>query len=221
MAYIVKEIRKFMEDDGVHSRPLYFCDTNVWLAYLVGSDDLAKQRELPYASFLEGIIHINGVTNPKAIKCYTYQPKILVSSLLISETFNAYMYRIAQQAYLKTIGLTSEDLEQYRKKDYYRKTLDYQEQKELFYAKISAAQNCLIFKDDFFQELDPINLLENLPQSTDFNDFYYFKWVKHLEKKENCSISVVTDDGDFAFEDTEIITVNHKLRELPKRNSIK
>ena len=67
MAYIVKDIRKFMEDEGVGSRPYYFFDTNAWLAYLVGSHNLQGERVEPYANLFEGIITINGFTDKKIL----------------------------------------------------------------------------------------------------------------------------------------------------------
>lgn len=217
MPYKVQDIRKFTEDEGTDSRPYYFCDANVWLAYLVGSDDLSGKREEPYANFFEGIIHINGITDVKSLKRYKFIPKIVVSSLLLSEIFNAYMYKIARPAYLKTKGLTNEDLASFRTKDTYRNTDDYAKNRKLLQAKIETAQNCFIFKDDCFNELNPLELIDNLPKTCDFNDFYYYKWLKHIES-EDFKISVVTDDGDFIFEDIEIITLNHDLRQLPKKN---
>ena len=109
MAYIVKDIRKFMEDEGAGSRPYYFFDTNAWLAYLVGSDNLQGERGESYANLFEGIIYINGFTDAKTLKRYKFQPKIIVSSLLLSEIYNAYLHIIAYENYLKENNLERRD----------------------------------------------------------------------------------------------------------------
>ncbi len=118
MTYIVKDIRKFMKDEGVGSRPYYFFDTNAWLAYLVGSDNLQGKRVESYANLLEEVIYINGITNPQKLKWYKFQPKIIVSSLLLSEIYNAYLRMIAYAEHLKESGL--------EKRIYHKKRIEIQ-----------------------------------------------------------------------------------------------
>lgn len=204
-----------MEDEGVGSRPHYFFDTNAWLAYLAASDNLQGSRGEHYANFLEGVIYLNGITNPKQLKCYKFIPKIVVSSLLFSELCNAYFHQIAYVSYLEKSGYARSD---YSFKEY-RKNADFLKKKALLQANIEATQNSLLFVDDYFNELKPLELLQNLPLTSDFNDFYYYSWLKHIEKT-GLKISIVTDDGDFSYEDIEIITYNDTLRKLPKKNKI-
>ena len=212
MPYNVHDIRKFKENEGVHSRPYYFFDTNAWLAYLVGSDDLKGNRGEHYADFIEGLIILNNITDPKIIKRYRHQPKIVMSSLLLSEIHNAYSRQISYRQYLDKNKLSDKDspYKNFRNTDNYLKDI------KLLKAKLDAAKDCIVLIDDYFNSIEPFELIENLPITSDFNDFYYYCWIKLIES--DYKISVVTDDGDFQYEDIEIITYNHDLRQLSKNN---
>ena len=201
-----------MKGEGAGSRPYYFFDTNAWLPYLVGLDNLQGQRGEFYANLLEDVIYINGITDPQKLKRYKFQPKIIVSSLLLSEIYNAYLRMIAYEGYLKESGLERKDLGQKA----YRGTEHFQNHRALMYANIEVAQNAFLFVDDNFNALNPLKLLESIPKSSDFNDFYYYSFLKKIETKD-FKVSIITDDGDFAFEDIEIITINHTLRQLSKK----
>lgn len=213
MPYIVKDIRIFMEDEGADSRPYYFFDANAWLAYLVGSDNLQGKRGEHYANLLEGIVYINGIIDSKTLKHYKFIPKIVVSSLLFSEIYNAYLHNIAYVEYLENSNFSRDDFK-YKE---YRKSKDFLKKKALMQANIEASYTCLLFIDDNFKALNPLNLIGNLPITSDFNDFFYYTWLKYIQS-ENFKISIVTDDSDFTFEDIEILTFNHTLRQLPKTN---
>jgi hypothetical protein len=176
--YIVHDIRKFKENEGVHSRPHYFFDTNAWLAYLVGSDDLNDKRLASYADFIEGLIYINNVTDPKAIKHFKYQPKIILSSLLLSEIHNAFSRQISYNQYLQEKELTTTDISY---KDF-RKTSFYLKDIKLFNAKLDAIKDCIILRDDYFESMEPFKLIENLPITSDFID-------KRINKKNmSCNL---------------------------------
>ena len=204
MAYNIHNIRDFIPMD----REMYFLDTNVWIWYLTaeqfGDSILKNDREKSYVEFVRSIVLLNSYTNKKTINALTYQPKIVMTSLLISELINAYL-RLGMKAYINDLPEDQGNSYNFKK---FRKTLDYQDSHRHIIDEIQQMSSFIEFIDDEFISLKPLELLANLTDKYDFNDFYYSKLLK--EKK----ITVVTDDGDFDFHDIEIVTCNDSLIKL-------
>ena len=191
---------------------LFFCDANVWIAALkyFGSGP-QKNYEAPYVDFFQAIIELNvNIKNePKLAKKIKNKPKIVLTSVVLSETINAYMRGIAMKAYFNG------DTTGYSFKNDYRDNpnSDYKTQFDNLVSDISAFKDYTVLIDDDFSNIKPFELLKNMPSNTDFNDFYYYKLLK--DKK----IPIITHDTDFLFEDIPIITNNHKLLKKSNKKS--
>lgn len=72
----------------------YFFDSNSWIFFLKSQYYYCDPVGLLYASLFSQIITLN--TAPKKVKV---KPKIVVTSLLLTEVVNAYMRRIAMREY--------------------------------------------------------------------------------------------------------------------------
>ena len=211
MAYQIKAIESVNPD----SYPFYFFDSNVWIAQLQSSINLINDPRLePYLTFFEGIVNLHTITDSKLLKKIRCQPKIIVTSLLLSEIFNGYMRQIAMRVYYdiqatKDGAKAPQELKAFRsrfdfKKDY-RKTDDYKEKLRRLKSDFLAFRSFIDFRDDRFVELDPQTLIREINQDSDFNDFYYYYSLAAE------GVPIVTDDGDFIFQDIPIITNNPKL----------
>ena len=213
MAYNIHNIKNFT----VMDREIYFLDSNVWIWYLMaeqfGDDILKKDKEKwkkqkYYVEFVRSIVTLNAYTDKKAIKTLTHQPKIVLTSLLISELINRYL-RLSMEDHIDSLETAKERNEYTFKK--FRDTLYYQEQHRYIISVFQEMSHLLHFIDDEFNALKPLELLANLTDKYDFNDFYYYNLLK------NKNITIVTDDGDFKFEDMEIVTYRYDLINLNKR----
>lgn len=207
MAYNIHNIKDFV----VMDREMYFLDSNVWIWFLTaqqfGNESLKEEWHRFYADFTISIILLNSFTDKKTLK-HIKQPKIIITSLLFSELTNAYMRGI-MNAYMDEMEYKDDEKKRYSFKKF-RKTLEYKDQHRNLIATFQQMSNFLLFIDDEFNSLKPLELFENLTDKQDFNDFYYY----HLLKGKN--ITIVTDDGDFDFEDIEIITNRPSLLALMK-----
>lgn len=183
---------------------LFFFDANVWIATLkyLGSSDTQESYEGPYVDFFQSIITLNDnlKDNPKLVKKVKNIPKIALTSIVLSETINAYM-RIEMKAYFNgnTNGYSF-------KKDYRdNPTTNYKAQFKNLISDISAFEDYTVLIDDDFSTIKPFKLLSNMPHDTDFNDYYYYN---HLVNK---NIPIITHDADFIFDNIIIITNNQRL----------
>ena len=200
MPYKIIDIKTVSPD----TYEFYFCDANVWIATLkyfgLGNQ---KQYEKPYVDFFQSIITLNDTieSNPKLKKSKKNIPKIVLTSIVLSETINAYMRGIAMKAYFNG------NITGYSFKNDYSDNLssDYKRQFKNLISDISAFKDYTVLIDDDFLNIRPFELLNNMPSNTDFNDFYYYKLLKDK------NIPIITHDSDFLFEDIPIITNNKKL----------
>lgn len=213
MANTIHDIQKFT----VMDREMYFLDSNVWIWYLMAEqfgDDILKkdkknwEKQRHYVDFVRSIVTLNTYTDKKTIKALTHQPKIVITSLLLSELINVYL-RLLMKDHIDDLPTDKERNEYTFKK--FRDTLYYQEQHRYIISVFQEMSPFLHFIDDEFNTLKPLELLANLTDKHDFNDFYYYNLLK------NKNITVVTDDGDFKFEDIEIVTYRYGLINLNKR----
>lgn len=192
-------------------REMYFLDSNTWIWYLMaeqfGDEILKKDWQKYYVEFVRGTVLLNSYKDKKTLKGVKHQPKIVMTSLLLSEVLNAYL-RLLMKEHIDNLPTEKE------KKDYtfkkFRDTLTYKEQHRAIIDVFQGMSPFLHFIDDEFNALKPLELLINLSDKYDFNDFYYYNLLK------NKHITVVTDDGDFDFEDIEIVTYRYDLIKLNK-----
>jgi hypothetical protein len=137
----------------------------------------------------------------------TNQPKIVLTSLLLSEIINAYMRNVAMKSFFG-----GDDT--YKTKDFkseYRDNVksDFQKQLKDLCSDIASFQDYKIIMDDDFKNIDPFSFLPTLSSTiADFNDLYYF----HFFKERN--IPIVTHDKDFKFENVTILTSHQALIRL-------
>lgn len=199
MGYIIHDIRSVAIDEF----PLYFCDSNVWIAAL---RYIPSDYEIPYQYFISGIVNLNNITEPKLEKKIKHKPKIVLNSLVLSEVINAFMRNVAMKEYYE--DKPEYDLHEFKK---YRDdpASDYYAQLKSLCTDISAYSDYIVFHNDEFDTIEPFSIISVLPTlSMDFNDLYYCNLLK---KK---GIPIVTNDKDFKFENIEIITANRELLRL-------
>lgn len=175
----------------------YFCDANIWIAVVkYFGDKNLKQHEEQYADFVNDIIITHNNPDIKS------RPKIILTSIVLSETLNAYL-KIAMKNYFESnsLPLPTDFKNNYR--DNFNS--DYKKQLRDFITDIKGFEDYIENWSDDFRNINPFILLEEMPLKTDFNDYYYFRLLKGK------SIPIITHDADFLLEDIPIITNNKKL----------
>lgn len=204
MAYRIFDITTFSPDEY----PSYYFDANVWIAalnfYSAGTNN---SHEIPYQKFFDAIVCLNETNETDGIQKIKHKPKIVVTSLVLSEIINAYMRRVAMRTFF---GGGNEYKNYDFKKDYRdNPKSDYNKQLSNLCSDLKALSNYTILMSDSFDSLEPFTLIQELPFSKqDFNDLYY----RELLKKHN--IPYVTNDRDCKFEGILTITSNEKLLRL-------
>ena len=204
MSYLIYDIQKVSSDQFES----YFFDANSWIIAIKLSNYSSEHiYEKKYADFFDAVINSASLTDPKLIKKLTYQPTISITSMLISELINAYMRRIAMRMWFDKEG---GDYKQKNFKDDYRtnKQTDYNKQLKSLINDIASYKDFTKVIDDDFKNIDPFTFINDLSDSCDFNDLYYY--YRFIESK-TC---IVTDDADFLFQDIPIVTGNPKLLKL-------
>ena len=152
MAYNIQSIQDFT----VMDRDMYFLDSNAWIWYINAQqfgDENLKDRQKHYADFISNIILLNldtSLRTPKQIK----RPKIVITSLLLSELTNAYM-RGAMNAYLEEYSYTEEEKKRYNFKKF-RKTLEFKDQYRNLLSIFQSMHSFLHFIDDEFLPQEPV-----------------------------------------------------------------
>ena len=204
MAYLIHDIRAFPVEDY----PYYYCDANVWIAALkYYSNESENNYETPYQTFINAIVNLNEVHDPKIEKRIKNKPKIVVSSIVFSEIINAYMRNVAMRAYFGG----GEEYQRFNYKKEYRDdpSTDYKSQLNNLCTDIASFSDYTILYNDEFEELNPFSIIPELPLlDSDFNDIYYYHSLKDKD------IPFVTHDKDFKFPDIMIITANQLLLKI-------
>lgn len=202
MAYLIHNINSFVVEDY----PLYFCDANVWIATLkyYGVCGGINDYEIPYQDFISAIVNLNELSDPTAVKRRKNKPKIILTSLVLSEVINSYMRNVAMKAFF---GGADEFKKHDFKRDYRDNSAsDYKDQLKNLCTDIIAFSDYTIFYNDDFSLIEPFKIITFLPTiDADFNDLYYYTYFKDK------NIPIVTHDKDFKFEDMSIITSNREL----------
>jgi predicted nucleic acid-binding protein len=186
MPYHIRHI----DTAGLHKRQ-YFFDANLWLKILKPPFLLSKRDE-KYLAFFE------------RFKNHTDHPKIIVTSLVLSEVINRYLRDVSYPIFWKRQGIDEPD------KSYYK--LVYRPSQEFLTDYISLCEDIKAYQhfyelanDGLTSDIRQKDILTSPPQSLDFNDNYYYQ----LAMKRNYII--VTDDKDFFVPDVEVITYNQQL----------
>lgn len=199
MSYSIKDIK------STTPQPIpYFFDANVWLIIINASSTPNKDHEA-YITFFDAVCTLR--TTLIGMKKNKVLPSIIASPMLISEVFNSYM-RIAfskwKDEMVNTGKLNKAEADAKEYKKHYRKELHFDNAVKQFKSDFLAYTEYITLMDDV-AKVDPFDILKNFPTNTDFNDVYMYTFC--YENK----ISFVTHDGDFLFQDVDIITNNKNL----------
>jgi hypothetical protein len=131
-------------------------------------------------------------------------PHILMPTLLLSEIVNTYLRSFAAPAYADETGHVIDDF----KKDY-RGTSHCTQWYERLMDDIGSYGHRIRYIDDRSLVADAANLLNKSIGVCDYNDYLYYILCKELNKSERTVI--LTHDGDYLFEDIELISANKRL----------
>lgn len=184
------------------SHQFYFFDANIWIAILKNNQyDNAEKYYQPYIDFFESIVNLNTITDTKILKKVKNVPKIVFTSMLLSEIINAYLRNVAMPAFLRCKPGEGNFKKDYRENVY----SDFDKQIKILVSDIQQFSFLFHIVDDSFSKIGIGNSLNLLDRKIDFNDLYYSLLMKEL------SIPIVTHDKDFKFDSITIITTNSIL----------
>lgn len=200
----IKDIKTVSPNEGHY----YFIDANVWV-YALNSLHPSHNPDtgnLNYTNFFFDIIDSH--LKPR--------PRIILSSLLMSEIINTYIKKYAMPEYIyqtyTSKGLSKPNFDY---KTDYRGNLHFNEHYKLILDDIKSYHESIHLVDDNFSANKPFQFGKNHLDGMDFNDYYYFLISKKI-KKDFKNFAFVTNDGDFKIEDFEIYTSTKALLDLKK-----
>jgi len=200
MAYLISPIDGYSPD----SNPLYFFDANAWIAALKSTGSIAVDvHERAYVDFFEAIVSLHNHKGTPQAKRVKHFPKFVMCSLLMSEIINAYMRQVAMKVFYG-----ENHYQQFNFKKDYRGTADYSAKLKSLISDLMAFEDFIDIHDDDFKKIDPFSIIHMLNADNDFNDFYYFYYL------QGKGIPIITNDGDFIFQDLPIITTRKNLLAL-------
>lgn len=190
----------------------YLFDANIWLFLLKAPSEL-NAIQFEYSRFMDKVMSLIDLQK-KTLK--TEFPKIIITALIISEVYNAYLRSSFELWKDNKIheAITKGDLPAIEKakalelKKDYRKDDDYLESLKIFRDDLLSYKDYFQIEDDYATEIDLIDLLNNFPANTDFNDYYYYLYSRMK------NLSIITNDGDFVFSGIPIISNNPHLLNL-------
>lgn len=170
----------------------------MWIKLLRPPFDLTP-RDKKYLTFFE------------KFKGSAANPKIAVTSLVLSEVINRIMREVAMRKYIKDNVVAEKDVVPGYYKQVYRKTDHFKGQYALLCDDIKDYHNKYEFISDSLGDgIKTKDILSNPAPGLDFNDGYYVLLAKHY------GFPIVTDDGDFFVEDVQIMTYNNALYQKGK-----
>lgn len=177
----------------------YFIDAQVWI-YSMNSFEDKKWWEERYIKFFFDIIESD--INPK--------PKILVSTLLISEIINTYLRQVAMPEYKLFNDVSKNDSFNFKKD--YRITNHYKNSYKQVCDDIFSYKESILFCNDSSIISNAESILKADISAFDFNDYSYYLLCKEFSKDN--TIKILTNDGDFMVKDIDMITLNKDLLNL-------
>jgi len=191
MGYNIRHI----DNAGLQKRK-YFFDANLWLKILKPPFNLTAKEE-KYLNFFE------------RFKNSPVHPKIVITSLLLSEVINRYLRDVTYTKFIKKSGVSNPDKSYY--KEVYRPSEQFRTDYISLCEDIKAYQHYYeLVSDGLGTDVKQKELLTSPPHSLDFNDHYYYRLaLKH-------QYIIVTDDKDFFVPDVEVLTYNNQLIERAK-----
>ncbi len=180
--------------DQIPKKKKYFIDASVWILILMPPTSVKRELR-DYIVFFENIVNFRRRKNNAL-------PLIILNTVLISEIINRYLRRefTTWDQALKERG---DNKKRDFKKDF-RHTNNYDRALQNFKNDFLVHKDILLLQNDNAQEIDLINLVEQMPNNQDFNDYFYYTYCR-----ENDIDSIITHDGDFIFSNIEILT-NHR-----------
>jgi predicted nucleic acid-binding protein len=186
MAYNIRHI-----DNARLQKKKYFFDANLWLTILRPKIN-PSNRDQKYLNFFKRF-------------CESLQkPKIVLTSLVLSEVINRYLRQVGMIKYAKSKGIENVDSSFYKLQ--YRPSLEFVADYSNLCEDIKAYQDHYeLVNDGLANDIKQKHILTSPPSGLDFNDLYFYMFAK----KNNYSI--VTDDKDFFVQDVEILTYNQQL----------
>ncbi|HMV10462.1 MAG TPA: hypothetical protein PKL56_19825 [Cyclobacteriaceae bacterium] len=193
----------------------FFFDANIWITNLLNVSGKLPQVPRPqstkYCHFFSEVVKL--ATRPPITQKTVppVRPKIVVTSLLVSELFNAYMH-LMFDVYKKTDPACTVFKKHYRGSD------DYEKQMRILASDFEAFREYVHIESDYIQEIDPYTIFQCVSPVNDFNDLYSYYQMIEVQKTRN-PIAIVTDDADFVFSGIDIITANSTLLNLNKKGS--
>lgn len=194
MPYQIFDIRKTNPD----AYPLYFLDANVWI-YSFTASLVLNVYQKAYVNFVSQIILLH--TSNSAVK-----PKLVLLAQSLSEVINRTL-RSGWQEFNEIQRQSGHSTLEY--KDYRNTTTHFLTTLQRVCTDFDDRKDYIEVMDDDFKSMKPfVDLLPSLSVQVDFNDLYFAQ----LMRKHN--IPIVTNDGDFVFEDVPIITCNKTLLTL-------
>lgn len=199
MAYNIIDITTILPDEY----PYYFFDANVWIAALRSSTTSPDRSKQVYIDFFEAVVQMSGCNDKRAIKRMKNQPKIIVTSLLISEIVNTFMRKVAMQIYFGQDTPKKDFKKDYRIAQY----AHYNTYLQSLVSDFAAFKEYIKLYDDNLNGIGIFDILNSLNDNVDYNDSYFYYHLNDFPEK----VSIVTDDSDFNFQDIPIITANSKL----------
>lgn len=199
MAFLIHKIDTLIPEDY----PLIFCDANVWITTLkyFGSIGVGTEEQ-PYQDFIEAVINLNNENDPVISKKIKNRPKIVLTSILLSEIINAYMRNVAMKAFFGGGEIYKSMSYKYDYRD--NPSSDFKKKLNDLCSDICAFQDYTVVFDDSFKTINPYSILPSLSSfDADFNDIYYYHFLNHHQ------MPFITHDKDCKFKDI-IIGTNQK-----------
>jgi hypothetical protein len=185
MPYLIHDIRTTPPD----AFPLYFLDANALIYHLTPRRGL-NVYERSYAGFIDRVMALHTGAGP-------VKPKFVLLSQSLSEVINTWLRMDMQKSGISDF------------KRVYRPSARYQTTLTQLVSDIVNYEPYVELMDDEFKSIDPFGyLLPALSSQVDFNDLYFAEFMRRH------NIAIVTNDGDFAFEDVPIITCHAALLAL-------
>ncbi len=178
----------------------YFVDANIWIYSLQKFEDLEPWEDNYYQFFFD---IIDSTQTPK--------PKVLLSTLLLSEIINTYLRKFAIPEYKLFNNIPTATIIDFKRD--YRPTQHYKDSYEKMMDDISSLHASIQFIDDRSIASNQYILLNKVIGTFDYNDYLYYSLCVEFNKSER--LIMVTNDGDFQVNDFEIITSNRTLLNLP------
>lgn len=182
-------------DCKVSSHKNYLVDANVWIELLSPRSD-------------SGNAQLNAVDFFYKIR--SSPSRVVVTSTVLGEVIN----RIIRINFGKWKIKHNKDKSNFDIKRTYQMHPEYKEDLKILYDDIASYKKGIDFVSDSFNEINPVEMLDECNHKMEFNDYLYIQ----IAKKNDYAI--LTIDGDFLEEGVKIVTPNQVLVRAAKDKNI-